>query len=544
MIPSNTWPHTHRDLIQHYYAQYDESIASAEFQPLVFPWAGLGAVVVIIYLLIPHQKRPWLEKARYAVFAFNVAHVVYSIRNVRAKNMASSLGLGLILAWSVIWTLAILVCHDPQTDFQRIERTEGLFGRGGAKDEAERNGGTEKTADGIKRSIETLQTDNANSSVTTTEHLGPSKRHGEFAWQPYPLTPFVERVDWVLDVFGNFRGAGWNWRTIATPPPPKEIEEQLYRNSTNPPQHTFRQHPSQPAVYSTRRTLLIENLKSLIAGYIVLDLLKTIVVHDPYFWGFVDGKPGPYLPSLITDNPILLHMCRLIVSQFAIKYALQTIFSLAPLIFSGVLGPSLIGARAEPWIYPETWGSYTQVLDGGLGGWWSAWWHQTFRFAFEAPSRKIIKNMGMNHKAPGAKFLQLVVAFGLSGLLHACGSHTSHGSTQPILGPLRFFLLQAFALFGEAIITSAIHKTGLQNHMPRWVKRTFTFFYVHLWFYHTAGLLCADFARGGVWLFEPIPISLFRGMGLGTQGDGWWCWGDTGLRWHTGDRWWMSGIAV
>ena len=543
MIPSNTWPHTHRDLVQHYYTKYEKGIASGEFQPLVFPWAGLGAFVVIIYLLIPHQNRPWLSKARYAVFAFNVAHSIYTVRYVRAKNMASALGLGLITAWSVIWILAILACHDPQKDFQRIERMEGVFRKTEMKQDVGQDGRTNIGEDADKRSIDTDQNHHSNGSLAAKEHLGPSKRHGEFAWQPYPLTPFIERVDWVLDLFGNFRGAGWNWRTIATSPPPKAVQEQLYRNSPHPPQHTFRQHATQTTVHPTRRALLVANLRTLITGYFMHDVLKTIIVHDPYFWGFVDRKPGPYLPSLVTENAVLLHCFRLVISQFAIKYALQTVFSLGPLFFSGVLGPALLGARAESWIYPEPWGAYRHVLDRGLAGWWSAWWHQTFRFAFEAPSRRIIEAMGMDVKAPGAKCIQLGVAFGLSGFLHACGSYTCHGDTRPFLGPIRFFLLQAIAVFGEVVLTATVHKTGIQNRLPRWLKRGFTFVYVHVWFYFTADLLCADFARGGVWLFEPIPVSLLRGVGLGTQGDGWWCWGDSGVRWLSGERWWMSGLA-
>jgi hypothetical protein len=511
---------------------------------LVFPGASLGALVVIIYLLIPHQNRPWLKQARYAVFAFNVAHTIYSVRNVRAKNMASALGVGLISAWSVIWILAIMVCNDAQTDFQRIERTEGFFGasrRRILQEQEEKRAAFDENQSFENKNTERTQ-NNTNGQVIK-ECLGPSKRDGEFAWQPFPMAPFIERLDWVLDVFANFRGAGWNWRTIATPPPPKHIQDQLYRNSPNPPQHTFQTHPSQPTVYPTRRALLIANLKSFIVRYLILDLVKTIILHDPYFWGLIDRKPAPYLPTLITNKPIMLRVFRLTVSQFSVKYALQTIFTLGPLFFSGVLGPFL-GARAEPWIYPEVWGSYTHVLDKGLAGWWSAWWHQSFRFAFEAPSRKIIKTMNMDPKAPAAKLVQLIVAFGLSGILHACGSYTCHGDTRPLLGPMRFFLLQAVAIFAESVLTATAHKTGLQDHLPRWLKRSFNFFYVNFWFYHTANLLCDDFAKGGVWLFEPVPVSLFRAIGLGTEGDGWWCWGDSGVRWYSGDRWWKTGLAL
>lgn len=55
------------------------------------------------------------------------------------------------------------------------------------------------------------------------------------------------------------------------------------------------------------------------------------------------------------------------------------------------------------------------------------------------------------------------------------------------------------------------------------VGRLVRLVYVHVWFYHTAPLLMDDFARGGLWLYEPAPISPLRALGLGVRGDGWWC---------------------
>jgi hypothetical protein len=107
-------------------------------------------------------------------------------------------------------------------------------------------------------------------------------------------------------------------------------------------------------------------------------------------------------------------------------------------------------------------------------------------------------------------------------------------------------MLQALGIFLEVVVSSVLRRTGIQNHIPQWLMRTWTFVYVHVWFYNTAHLLCNDFALGGVWLFEPIPVSLFRGLGFGAaKQDGWWCWGGGEIvRWHTGKHWWQSGIAI
>lgn len=540
VIGSDPWPRSHHDVVQHYYQQYDAAVAAGQVEPFVYPYGAYGAFLVIVYLCIPHHNRPWLEKCRFAVWGILLAFAAYSIRYQRARGMAPALGLGLVQAWSVVYLAALLVWNDAQTDFQRIERTAGVFGSDAtskkakdpiSKGESNTNGHT------LRNRI------NTNGHIPSESTAGPRDRHGEFAWQPYPLTPFIERLDWVCDLFCNFRGAGWNWRTSALPPPPKWVREQLALHSSRPPPHSSREHAGQVATYATRRALLLASAQTLVKGYVVLDALKTLMMHDPYFWGLLTRSPPPYFPFSLLARPWMVHVYRLTLSMVAVKTALQTLFALAPLVFAGALGP-LIGARAEPWIYPETWGAFAGVLDGGLGAWWSSWWHQTFRFAFAAPSLYICAALGLDRRSVLAKALQLGTAFALSGALHACGTYTAAGPTQPLSKSFAFFLLQALGILLEITLSVALRKTGIQKHVPRWAMRVWTFVYVHVWFYNTAHLLCDDFTLGGVWLFEPVPVSLFRGLGLGaTKQDGWWCWSGQVVRWHSGKHWWQSGLA-
>ena len=548
-LKSHPWPRSHHDLIEHYYATYDAQIASGKYQPFLYPWGTLGAVVVIAYLLIPHQNGPWLKKCRFLAFAWITGFAAYSARYTRARGMAPAFGIGLISAWSVAWVGAILVCNDAQTDFMRIERLEGVFG-GSKKEDANEKGGKSEDV-GSSTAREGQQ--NGTTSRSTKEdivhgHSGPSHRHGAFAWQSYPLTPFIERLDWVLDIFCNFRGAGWNWRTSALPPPPKDIQEQLHLNSGDiVPKTSYRTHAGQVTLYTSRHDLLRANLWTFAKGYLTLDLLKTLMMHDPYFWGLVHRSPPSYPPfTSFSSSPIQTHIFHLLISMLAIKSALQTIFSLGPLFFCFVLGPRVLGARAEHWMYPETWAPYSIVLDKGLAGWWGSWWHQTFRFAFQEPSRKVIEVLGVDPKSKGAKAGQLVIAFALSGIVHACGSYTCAGETNPVSGPVVFFMAQALGIFAEVVGTQMLKATGLGNQVPKRFKQVLTFVYVHVWFYFTAHLLCDDFARGGIWLFEPVPISLFRGLGFGAdKRDGWWCWWGVSevTRWHSGKTWWTTGIA-
>jgi len=254
----DSW-HSHHDLINHYHTQYDRRVASGELRPFLYPGGTFGALVVIIYLLIPHQNRPWLRSCRYLAFAWITGFAAYCVRYTTARHVAAAFGVGLISAWSVVWINAILICNDCQTDFMRIERTEGAFGS--AKLQPEEKDSTCEHAVPLKHSE---QEKNGHAGYTISHgQAGPRDRKGSFAWQPYPLTPFIERVDWVLDIFCNFRGAGWNWRTSALPPPPKWVQQQLHRNSGDlVPKHTNKIHAGQVKTYATRNELLTANLKT------------------------------------------------------------------------------------------------------------------------------------------------------------------------------------------------------------------------------------------------------------------------------------------
>jgi hypothetical protein len=190
-----------------------------------YPWGTLGAAVVVVYLLIPHRNSPLLRCARFLAFAWIAGVAAYKIRFCHSHNMASAFGTGIISALSVLWVAIILVVNDAQLDFQRIERLEGVYGSGR---KVEQNGTLTEIKEHMKEEAQSIVngfSGGKHVTVSKEGHLGPGKRHGDFAWQPYPLSPFTERLDWVLDIFCNFRGMGWNWRISGLPSPPKWVQE-------------------------------------------------------------------------------------------------------------------------------------------------------------------------------------------------------------------------------------------------------------------------------------------------------------------------------
>jgi hypothetical protein len=276
----------------------------------------------------------------------------------------------------------------------------------------------------------------------------------------------------------------------------------------------------------------------LITGYVGLDIIKTIGALDPYFWGYVE-HPGPsYLPDRILSRPGLVTGYRLLIAQISIYLAVKTIVCLRPLYYVGLRGSAAVGVRGEGWMYPDDFGSYFAVLEKGLAGWWGVWWHQIFRFVFEAPSKYFRLDA---QKTAQARILRLFVAFGCSGFLHACGSHTAIGNSNPV-APLLFFLLQPLGIMAQLAWIKLLRYFGISAFVPKYVAWTANVIFVHLWFYFTAPMFIADVAVGGQFLFEPVPFSIVRALGFGGKDMSWFCWQGRGFLWYEGRRWWQSGI--
>jgi Membrane bound O-acyl transferase family len=252
-------------------------------------------------------------------------------------------------------------------------------------------------------------------------------------------------------------------------------------------------------VYQTRAELLRANLKTFILGYLILDLLKVTINHDPYFWGLPDRPPPAYLPTLLTrpHTPPLLPPHHKPVPD---QKSLQTAFSPAPPSSAASSAPT-IGARAAPWVYPDAWGSYVYVLDRGLAG-WAGWWHQTFRFAFAEPARKLVALARLDPRSRPAKLLRLATAFALSGFLHACASYTQPGPTRLLRGPFCFFVLQAAGGGGTAGEVGVCACVVLSY-----------------------GAVGGRFCEGRAVVVRAGPYQSAACVGARRQGDGWWCWG-------------------
>ena len=523
---------------------YDEALFSGSLQPFVYPFETLSvACLLLAVLFIPRVNVTPEYRTRLSLYAFIVIALLCAstIHRCRTIGFAGGYGIGLMCTWGIIASAYLLLFNDASKDFKRLEW------RSTKKDEIptetikEANGSALSTGirkkDPASRSINNRQIWGANgpapASITETKS-DETRSPYKLVWQGYP-DAFWHRLDWTLDLITSFRGVHWNWRISTLPPvdlPPHDNSSAL---PTSPP--------------SSLQALHLSAVRDFIIQYLFVDAVKTITLADPYFHGLVPiSAPSAY--PFLTSSPAAAHSLRLALSLTGVLAALSYIFSLSPLLYPLLPRTLTRAPLKESLLYQPFWSHpITSILDHGLPGMWGTAWHQMFRFGISEPSRWLLSFPGVAEFAPRkslpARFISVATAFALSGAIHATASYTSFSlvPSQPLKGPWVFFLLQAAGVLGQGAACWYVSEKYCDlKTLPRWVRRVGNLIFVLGWMYVTGPLLADDFARCGIWLFEPVPVSVWRGL----LGQGWWVWGGRwALLWDGRRRgaWWKSGLA-
>ncbi|KAE9381099.1 hypothetical protein N431DRAFT_424729 [Stipitochalara longipes BDJ] len=537
-----------REVMAAYRTVFDARVAEGSLHPFVLPYHLYGMLLLVIYLLIPHTNNRIIYEARWVVLAVICVWQWKTLQDATSMSMATGFATGLIAAWGVIWASTWLVWMNPQRDAKRVQRrkaTPNIEHNGTANGSAESHIGNGSAISiqngdaGIRKRAQVnghAKEEQSNGHAVANKAARGKETGVEYYWQSYPST-LSERFPWVIDLLMNFRGPGWNWAIPPLPALPPHIKAQLGEDvdaASRTGVSSIGLHR-----FNTRRELFKSRVPRFIFGYLALDLMKVIMRSDPYYtFGPNTYALPPYLQGL---NPRTIRFIHQLVSSLAIITSLEMVFYIPSLLLSLLYGPRIFGLRAESWYYPSTWGSFSNILTKGLNGLWGSWWHQTFRFIFSAPTNYFIREGYFSPKSMTAKISALLFAFGISGFLHAGGSISQFPKTYPTHAPI-FFMLQALGILIQSTFCSLLHPQI--KTLPSWLRKTGNLLFTIAWLFETGYWLTDDFARGGIWHYEPVPVSLFRGLGYGDKGDGWWCWEHIGVGWYNGRRWWESGIAL
>ena len=545
---------------------YDAAISAGEYTPFLYPWDTLPALYLLLAVIIsPRLPHNQARAIRYIAFALVLLHDGFVIFHRRTLWFAGGYGIGLSSTWGAIMSGAVLICNDISKDFKRLEirpvtpKPENHLQNGSAA-----NSTSSVRSEDVNlrnRKVASIYTSTDTRQIASAGSDQAATRPYKLVWQGYPRDgSWLHVLDWSVDLLTSFRGVGWRHRipTLGEFEAPCMPDEPEHQSQSNEEKET---RPTSISVQNLR-SLQLRAVQDFILTYLLLDFLKTTLVTDPYFLGLApleSPTPWEWLARVNQTVPIATRVVRLLMSMTGVIAALTFIFSLSPLFFSTIL-PKLVDISKftkapllEPALYPPMWYPIsTSVMHSGLAGFWGKFWHQMFRFGISEPSRALIKKFGLNSRSDVARVLQLLVAFALSGSIHAFGSYSGFSlqPSRPVSGSFTFFLLQGVGIFLQSSVVDL-----LSSHVPSskyaspGVRGGLNLLFVVVWLYFTGPLLADDFARCGIWLFEPVPISPLRGLGFGPGGkdEGWWTWYQDGSRmvgWWQGDRWWNTGLAI
>ncbi|RKF76788.1 hypothetical protein GcC1_069014 [Golovinomyces cichoracearum] len=526
---------TSRVILSVYRHAFSEQVSLGTLRPIVLPYHLLSLILLVTYLSLPHKNYPLIYAARWPLLGFITWFQWQKLWKTSSMNYCVGLGAGLSIAWVMVWSWCLLVFMRPQWDAKRVQRIRIKFNDTNST-MVRHAGGPEISEDAKnfrERKIlhEDLVVLNEVALKTKTDQVTY-----RYYWQSYPET-MRERLSWATDLVLNFRGPGWNWAISPLPSLPPHILQQL--GESVPTQAYSNTSSTGLRRFDTRRELYRSRMPRLIYSYFLMDILKVIMMEDPYY------KFGPTtyaLPRHLQPlSPFAIHIYRQCLSSGTIIAGIAMLNHLLALIFSVVCGPKVFGLRGEAWYYPSTWGPFSNIFSKGLGGLWGNYWHQSFRQGFTAPTNYLIRNGYIKAHSSATMLTALILAFGISGFVHWAGSVTLYAETYPS------HLILFFALNGFGILVQSTFCALLRPQikaLSKKVRYTGNLIYTLVWMFSTGWILADDFARGGLWLWEPIPFSPLRGLGFGEPDAGWWCWSYIGIGWYSGKNWWESGISL
>lgn len=378
-----------------------------------------------------------------------------------------------------LWSFVLLVCHDPRKDFRRIYLKRG---------------------DQLTKKSDQTKICDVTDPTRKVEHSQRTEDDSFYREEPYPLS-FPRRLGWVLTLLPSLRLPSW---LISLPSHDR----------------------TQPPIGTTRAAFFRTALRSILEGYLILDLASLYTPYDPYFHRSGVAVDSPYpQPSISTPTIIItLWAARIPPRLLRTTILAAQIYALIPRLFphAGMVPLALdyFNLVSDAWS-PHTWppflGSFSYVLSRGMRGLWGQWWHQTNRHLISDPGVWLADELGLRPGGPARYALLVISGFGLSGVIHMglippFPLHTSLSAMTMRLYVAGFFWAQIPCIFLELLVAKSI-EIMVPGMNRGGVARFLTLAWVAAWLSVTLPLLSIPFRELGYWTHHPMPVSVLRGLG-------------------------------
>ena len=523
-------PPDHLAISAQHIATLRAHFAQHTYEPLALsPYRSAGTLLLAAYLLLPlRPSSPFVRNLRFPVWLFYTASCIDSLIWTRTSSHGVAYIIGAAFAFGPMWTATLLVFRDARREARRVERRRVV--RGGERDEGVETTGRENGA------VDSRGLHKRKPHASPSAKADADSDEFEYFWQPLP-PDLPTRLNWVVDLGLALRGAGWAHQIRTLPGPPPRITATL----PSPPRSS-----SATAAPRSRAAVLRRELTILATRYLLIDALKVLAMHDPYFLSLGAAHPlPPSFPAILADSPWRLRVARSLAVFALTRCALELVYASVALSCLCLLPSHVLGLRGEPWYYPAFYGPVSAIPKGGLAGFWGTYWHQLLRLGLETPGAAIVRWLGWERRKALAKLVSVALAFACSGMVHWSASHLSAGVAHPTGTSLAFFALQVVGLVGETALKTYLKRSGVAERVPRIVRESLNFLGVAAWLLATSPLFADDVAGCGVFLFEPVAISVVRMAGFGGADGRWWRWQAHNVFWHSDkEHWYKSGLAI
>ncbi|KAI5849302.1 hypothetical protein DFP73DRAFT_629552 [Morchella snyderi] len=352
----------------------------------------------------------------------------------------------------------------------------------------------------------------------------PQPQEGE----PYPHTLFPDRAAWTLDLLASMRALHWSHNPHPTAP------------------------PLPPADALSRTVYLRRRAARLLALYAFLDTAMFTIQHlDRGFFlppGNARSPPSPttssssdstHSPTAPTPLAPLYPAARRLLAGtliYAVLNGAYTLLALSAVLAGALAGDCRTGWRRHWlhwWSWPDAFGHWRAGhWGGGVAGLWARGWHGLFKFLFVSPGRWAVGRAGCGGgRVAGG--VRLVGPFVASAALHYGGARTLAWGRGFGGGSAGFFLWQPVGVVVEAGVARWV-RGG--RGWPRWVCWGAPYVWVVGWLVVTSGGFFEELRYGGMWVMQPLPVSVWRWVagtggawcwGAGEGGRGWWEWDES-----------------
>jgi hypothetical protein len=132
-----------------------------------------------------------------------------------------------------------------------------------------------------------------------------------------------------------------------------------------------------------------------------------------------------------------------------------------------------------------------------LNRFWNLTWHQGMRFQLSLPAKWFTSNViGLHGGSVMSRYIQVFIAFLLSGLIHSYGSFAAFHKD---VGDFQFFLVQGLGFLAEETVIHIAKKIGL---LETPLTRAIGYLWVWAWLTYTARPWMDGFQANGLWIIS------------------------------------------